>query len=251
MHRSHPFKWWNIIGYAAVIVTNYLAMALPIGGRSTSAVSDMYPTLLTPAGYAFSIWALIYLLLAGFVIYQALPRGQSRESVQDIGVFFILSCLFNITWIFLWQNLYIELALIVMLLLLLSLIKIYRATRVSYPTSGEIWFVRLPFSLYLGWISVATILNVAIALEKNQWSGWGLSDSTWAVIVLCIGAALAILVSFPYRDSIYPLVFVWVYIAIAVEQRDTQSVYLAALILAALILIYSIWLLFARSQDRD
>ncbi|MDY8048017.1 tryptophan-rich sensory protein [Paenibacillus polymyxa] len=251
MSRSHPYKWWNIITFIAVVLVNILASTLPIGGRSTAAVSNMYPTLITPAGYAFSIWSVIYVLLACFVVYQATPTGQSKTSVQSIGIFFILSCLFNIIWIFLWQYVYVELCVIVIILYLLSLSVVYVRTRTPQPTLGEMWFVKLPFSLNLGWVSVATIINIAVALEKNEWSGWGLSDTTWAIIFLLIGTALAIMVSFPYRDSIYPLVFVWAYVAIAVEHPNNENVRLAALILAAIILVYALWLFFARNRDRD
>lgn len=127
----------------------------------------------------------------------------------------------------------------------------YVRTRTPQPTRGEMWFVKLPFSLNLGWVSVATIINIAVALEKNEWSGWGLSDTTWAIIILLIGTILAIMVSFPYRDSIYPLVFVWAYVAIAVEHPNHENVRLAALILAAIILVYALWLFFARNRDRD
>ncbi|WP_348624208.1 tryptophan-rich sensory protein [Paenibacillus peoriae] len=251
MSRSHPHKWWNIIAFIAVVLVNILASTLPIGGRSTAAVSNMYPTLITPAGYAFSIWSVIYVLLACFVVYQATPTGQSKTSVQSIGIFFILSCLFNIIWIFLWQYVYVELCVIVIILYLLSLSVVYVRTRTPQPTLGEMWFVKLPFSLNLGWVSIATIINIAVALEKNEWSGWGLSDTTWAIIILLIGTALAIMVSFPYRDSIYPLVFVWAYVAIAVEHPNNENVRLAALILAAIILVYALWLFFARNRDRD
>ncbi|MHB0862973.1 TspO/MBR family protein [Paenibacillus sp. SEL3] len=251
MSRSHPYKWWNIIVFIAVVFINFLASTLPIGGRSTAAVSNMYPTLITPAGYAFSIWSVIYVLLACFVVYQATPTGQAKTSVQSIGIFFILSCLFNIIWIFLWQYVYVELCVIVIILYLLSLGVVYVRTRTPQPTRGEMWFVKLPFSLNLGWVSVATIINIAVALEKNEWSGWGLSDTTWAIIILLIGTVLAIMVSFPYRDSIYPLVFVWAYVAIAVEHPNHENVRLAALILAAIILVYALWLFFARNRDRD
>ncbi|KAF6631766.1 tryptophan-rich sensory protein [Paenibacillus sp. EKM208P] len=251
MSPSHPYKWWNIIAFIAVILVNILASTLPIGGRSTAAVSNMYPTLITPAGYAFSIWSVIYILFACFVVYQATPTGQAKTSVQSIGIFFILSCLFNIIWIFLWQYVYVELCVIVIILYLLSLGVVYVRTRTPQPTRGEMWFVKLPFSLNLGWVSVATIINIAVALKKNEWSGWGLSDTTWAIIILLIGTVLAIMVSFPYRDSIYPLVFVWAYVAIAVEHPNNENVRLAALILAAIILVYALCLFFARNRDRD
>ncbi|TKH44613.1 hypothetical protein C1I60_09050 [Paenibacillus terrae] len=251
MSRSHPFKWWNILAFIAVIVVNILASTLPIGGRSTAAVSNMYPTLLTPAGYAFSIWSVIYLLLGCFVVYQATSAGQNKTSVQSIGIFFILSCIFNIIWIFLWQYVYVELCVIVIILYLLSLAVVYVRTRTPQPTLGEMWFVKLPFSLNLGWVTVATIINITVALKKNEWSGWGISDTTWAIIILVVGTVLAIMVSFPYRDSIYPLVFVWAYVAIAIEHPSNENVRLAAFILAAIILVYSLWLFFARNRDRD
>ncbi|AJE51204.1 tryptophan-rich sensory protein [Paenibacillus polymyxa] len=251
MSRSYPYKWWNIIAFIAVVLVNILASTLPIGGRSTAAVSNMYPTLITPAGYAFSIWSVIYVLLACFAVYQATSTGQAKTSVQSIGIFFILSCLFNIIWIFLWQYVYVELCVIVIILYLLSLFVVYTRTRTPQPTRGEMWFVKLPFSLNLGWVSVATLINIAVALEKNEWSGWGLSDTIWAIIILLIGAALAILVSFPYRDSIYPLVFVWAYVAIAIEHPNNENVRLAVWILSAIILVYALWLFFARNRDRD
>ncbi|QOH60401.1 tryptophan-rich sensory protein [Paenibacillus polymyxa] len=251
MSRSYPYKWWNIIAFIAVVLVNILASTLPIGGRSTAAVSNMYPTLITPAGYAFSIWSVIYVLLACFAVYQATSTGQAKTSVQSIGIFFILSCLFNIIWIFLWQYVYVELCVIVIILYLLSLFVVYTRTRTPQPTRGEMWFVKLPFSLNLGWVSVATLINIAVALEKNEWSGWGLSDTIWAIIILFIGTVLAILVSFPSRDSIYPLVFVWAYVAIAIEHPHNENVRLAAWILSAIILVYALWLFFARNRDRD
>lgn len=251
MSRSYPYKWWNIIAFIAVVLVNILASTLPIGGRSTAAVSNMYPTLITPAGYAFSIWSVIYVLLACFAVYQATSTGQAKTSVQSIGIFFILSCLFNIIWIFLWQYVYVELCVIVIILYLLSLFVVYTRTRTPQPTRGEMWFVKLPFSLNLGWVSVATLINIAVALEKNEWSGWGLSDTIWAIIILFIGTVLAILVSFPSRDSIYPLVFVWAYVAIAIEHPNNENVRLAAWILSAIILVYALWLFFARNRDRD
>ncbi|MGZ0039469.1 tryptophan-rich sensory protein [Paenibacillus ottowii] len=251
MPRSHPYKWWNIIAFIAVVLVNILASTLPIGGRSTAAVSNMYPTLITPAGYAFSIWSVIYVLLTCFAVYQATSTGQAKASVQSIGIFFILSCLFNIIWIFLWQYVYVELCVIVIILYLLSLIIVYMRTRTPQPTRGEMWFVKLPFSLNLGWVSVATLINIAVALKKNEWSGWGLNETVWAIIILLIGTALAILVSFPYRDSIYPLVFVWAYVAIAIEHPNHEKVRLAAWILSAIILVYALWLFFARNRDRD
>lgn len=249
MSRSNPYKWWNLLLYLGMIAVNVLSVALPLGGNSTGEISDKYHTYITPAGYAFSIWSLIYVLLAGFVIYQFRSGSGSRDSVQGIGIWFVLSCIFNMSWLFLWHYLYIELSVAAMVLLLVALIVIYRRTRsIVDPTAGEKWLVKLPFSIYLGWISVATIVNVSIVLEKNNWDGFGLSDSAWAVIMLCVGTVLAVIVSYPYRDSIFPLVFVWAFIAIATEQKGTDSIYFTGLITAVLLLLYSIWLFVSRRK---
>ncbi|MGN7764670.1 tryptophan-rich sensory protein [Paenibacillus sp. 22594] len=251
MRQNNSYKWWNLLFFLGLLVVNTLAVTLPLGGNSTSEISDRYHTLLTPAGYAFSIWSLIYLLLAGFIIYPFRQGTSSRDSVRPISIWFVLSCIFNMGWLFLWHYLYIELSLAVMVLMLITLIVIYRKTRsITSPTPGEQWLVKLPFSLYLGWISVATIVNVSVVLEKNHWDGFGLSDPTWAVIMLCVGTLLAVIVSFPYRDSIYTLVFVWAFIAIALEHKDTGSVFITGLVAAGLLLLYSIWLLLTPGRSK-
>lgn len=243
MTRNQPYRWWNLLFYLGVITLNALAVLLPLGGNSTKEISDRYYIYLTPAGYAFSIWSVIYALVACFVIYQLTGAAAKRESIRQIGPWFIISCAFNMGWIWLWHHLHIELALGAMLGLLVSLIMLYLvAVRIDNPTLGERLFIRIPFSIYLGWISVATIVNVGIVLEKNGWNGFGLADTTWAVIMLFVGAVLAVAVSLPYRNFWYPLVFVWAYIAIAVEHQEAGNVFVTGLVLAGVLLVYSIGL---------
>lgn len=252
MYRTNPYRWWNVLAFAAVIAVNVLSNALPLGGRTTGEISDRYYIYITPAGYAFGIWFLIYVLLAGFVIYQLRRDTGTRDSVRSIGIWFTLSCIFNMAWLFLWHYLYIEWSVGAMLLLLLSLGIIYRKTRaVYYPTGGETWLLKLPFSIYLGWVCAAFLVNVGIVIHKNAWSPLGLSEFGWSIALLCVGAVLSILISYPYRDSVLPLVFVWAYIAIAVEHRDADKIMLASFILAAVQFIYALWLLLARIRERD
>lgn len=191
----------------------------------------------------FSIWSLIYVLLTGFVIYQFRTYTGSRDSVQTIRFWFVLSCIFNMAWLILWHYLYIELSLTAMVLMLFTLIMIYQNTRrINNPTTGEKWLIKLPFSIYLGWISVATIVNVSIVLQINNWNGFGLNEPTWAVIMLCVGTLLAVIVGYLSRDSIYPLVFTWAFIAIALEHKTTENIYLTGLLTAGLLFLCSIWL---------
>jgi translocator protein len=251
MPKNNLYRFINLLFYLGVIVVNVLAVTLPLGGNSTGEISDKYHTSITPAGYAFSIWGLIYLLLAGFILYQFRAQGDSAKLIRSISIPFIVSCAANMTWLLLWHYLQIELSVAAMVLLLVSLIAIYRKTAgLVSPTPGEGWLVKLPFSIYLGWISVATIVNVSIVLKKNGWDGFGLSETAWAVIMLCVGALLAVLVSFPYRNWAYPLVFVWAYVAIAVEQRDSSRVYMTALVLAGLILVYTVWIAYLKLSGR-
>lgn len=250
MPRSNTYKWFNLLFFIAVIVVNALSQLLPINGKTPKDISDMYYTLITPAGYAFSIWSIIYILLAGFIVYTFRSSTPNSEAVQSISVWFIISCVFNIAWIFLWHYLYTEWSLLAIVGLLISLIFIYRNTRaINRPTSGEHWFVQLPFSIYLGWISIATIINVAVVLTKNNWDGFGISDVRWSLIILGVGAILAVLAVYPYRDGVYPLVFVWAYVAIAVEHRDENVIFLEAIILAVILFIYSIWLLYLNRSE--
>jgi len=102
MRRNNPYKWWNLLFFLGMITVNVLSVTVPLGGRSTGEISDMYHTYLTPAGYAFSIWSLIYILLAGFIIYQFRQHTGSRDSVQAIRFWFVLSCEFNMALLFLW-----------------------------------------------------------------------------------------------------------------------------------------------------
>ncbi|OBR65496.1 hypothetical protein A7K91_10605 [Paenibacillus oryzae] len=244
MTKPNPYRWLNLLFYVGVLAVNALSVALPLGGITTKELSDRYYTLLTPAGYAFSIWSVIYLLLGGFIVYQFGRTAAGSSWSRAIGLPFIISCVGNMAWLLLWHFQQIELSLAAMLLLLVSLIFIYSTVmHILSPTVGERWLVRLPFSIYLGWISVATIVNVSIVLKKNNWSGWGLTEASWAVIMLCVGTLLAVLASYRYRNVWYPLVFVWAYVAIGIEHKETAPVYYSALALAALLLLYCLYLL--------
>lgn len=252
MYRTNRYRWWNVIAFAAVIAVNVLANVLPIGGRTTGEISDRFYTEITPAGYAFSIWSLIYLLLAGFVVYQFRRFTGTRDSVLSIGIWFILSCVFNIAWLLLWHYLIIEWSVLAMLLLLLTLWIIYRRTRrIEYPSAGEVWLVKLPFSIYFGWICAAFLVNIAVIAHNNSWSLFGMSETALGIVLLAIGAAAALLISFRYRDAVLPLVFVWAYTAIANEHKDMDKIMVSAFILAAILFISALWLAISRARERD
>lgn len=234
-------KWSNLVALLVTIAVNGLAERLPFNGMTTGEISAMFPVRITPAPYTFSIWGLIYLLLLIYAVYQLSSRRH--RLVERIGYLFLLSCLFNVGWVLLWHYLYTQvwLSLIAMIGLLLSLIFIFHNIRKeTRPSKSEKWLARLPFNIYLGWISVATIVNVSVVLYDWNWNGFGLSDIAWTVIMLCVGSILAWLVGVPYRTPVYMLVFVWAYVGIAVANQDMNTIFYTALGLAALLALLAI-----------
>ncbi|MDH4123322.1 MAG: tryptophan-rich sensory protein [Thermoplasmata archaeon] len=248
-------KWLNIIAFVCVVIVNSLAGSTElIGGVNTAQISDSNPTLVTPAGYVFSIWGIIYVLLAVFVIYQALPSQKGKEFHKKIGWFFILSSIFNIVWIFLWQYELLSVSLILMLLLLVSLIMIYLRLDIgkSAVPMREKLAVHLPFSVYLGWITIATIANVSVLLVSLNWDGFGISETVWASLIIIVALVLTILVIAMRKDIAYGLVVVWALVGIAAKQSAYQDVVTLALACAVIVLIaLAVFLLLPRLRSKS
>lgn len=208
MKSATPFLLANTFLLALVLVMNYLANALPIAGRTPAEVSDMFPTLFTPAGFTFAIWGIIYLLLIGFAIYQLRFWGKEAPLfLQKIGWLFVLSCAANAGWLLAFHHLQIGLSMLVMLVLLGSLLTIY--LRLETPGKAQRWLVRLPFSVYLGWVSVATIANASILFTHLGWNGEPGGPQVWTVVVLATAVALGLTALFKRNDFAYTLVIVW------------------------------------------
>lgn len=208
-------KILSAITYLAMVVVNFLANGLPINNRSTGEISDSYPNLFAPAGLTFSIWGLIYLLLAGYVIYQFINRSQkTKELFNKINILFITSSLANISWILAWHYDFIGLSVLIMAFLLLLLISIADIIRGQKFTSLEKLFIWAPFSIYFGWITVAAIANVTVFLVSLGWNGFGVADFIWTSIILLVGALIGILRMRHDKNIAYGLVLVWAYFGI-------------------------------------
>ncbi|RJX40210.1 tryptophan-rich sensory protein [Paenibacillus pinisoli] len=237
------YAWLNLIGFLGMIIVNFLANKLPIGGKTTGEISAQHPVLITPAGYAFSIWSIIYMLLFLFVIYGFTKDGRASGRVAAIGVFFFLSCLFNIGWLLLWHHERLTSSVFMMFALLITLGIVYSKINSAKPARhAERWSVRLPFSIYLGWICVASIVNVAVALSAGGWDGWGLPDTTWAIIMLGIATVVALALGFKYKDIACMLVFIWAFIAIGIKQQAYPTVAYTSYALAALLVLVVLFL---------
>ncbi|WP_128895839.1 tryptophan-rich sensory protein [Longirhabdus pacifica] len=248
--RNYIITWFNLVAYLSTLIVNYLANALPLFGKDTRELSDQYPVLITPESYVFSIWSVIYTLLAGFVILTLLPSGRKQiGEVKKISAWFIISSALNITWLFFWHGELVFFSVLTMIALLISIIKLYHLTHQNTKNATRIVkiFTQLPFSLYLGWISVATIVNISTWLYDIEWNGWGISDTGWTITMLIIATALAVLISRKYNDIAVVLVFIWAFIGIAIKQSDYTSIMVVAYVLSGLLFVYSLYLFRKRS----
>ncbi|TRO52648.1 tryptophan-rich sensory protein [Candidatus Bathyarchaeota archaeon] len=225
--NSALLKWSNIVAFIATVIVNGLAGSTTLlGGVNTAKISDANPTLVTPAGYVFSIWGIIYILLAVFVIFQALPSQKEKEYPKKIGWLFVLSSILNIVWLFLWQYQILSISVVLIFLLLITLIAIYLRLNIgkSTVTLREKLAFHLPFSVYLGWITIASIANVAVFLFSENWDGFGISQETWAILIILVALVITLLVLATRRDIAYGLVIVWALTGIAVNQSGNQSI---------------------------
>jgi len=230
----------NLLGFIGTVVVNALATILPINNITTGELSDLYPNLFVPAGLTFAIWGLIYVLLGIFVIYPLIPSvrrdAQKVDFVQRIGPLFFISCLANIGWIFAWHYKIVPLSLVLMLILLGCLLIIYLRLNIgkSEATRAGRYFVHLPFSVYLGWITIATIANVTALLVDVNWNTWGLGEQFWAVAVIIVGIAITLSMLFTRRDIYYSLVVDWALLGILLKRlavtTPAQSVVIVTIV---------------------
>jgi hypothetical protein len=225
-----------VLALVATIAINGLANALPLNNLTTGEISDRFQVYFVPAGYVFSIWGVIYLTLAAYAVYQALPAQSENPRLNSIVEPFALSCVANVAWLFLWHYERFPLTLAAMLALLFLLIVIYLRLGIgrSQVSPAEKWLVHIPFSIYLGWVTVATIANVTTVLNYLGWDGWG-APQVWAVVMLIAGAIIASAVGFTRGDAAYMLVIVWAFVGIAIKHAETSLVSVAAWVMAAVV----------------
>ncbi len=195
------------LAFAITLLVNALANILPINGLNTGEVSNLYPSLFTPAGITFSIWSVLYLLQIGFVIFSWTTRD---ERVSKLLPAFIFICILNASWILLWHYLHPGFSVVVMLMMLSSLIYIFlQIQRAAFTTRKEYILVVLPFTLYFAWICVATIANVSAWLVSISWKGFGITSEIWTVVMIIVATLLAIYISFRFQSFAFVLVVIW------------------------------------------
>lgn len=223
--KSTVLKIMVAVSFVAMVIVNYLAQMLPINGVTPGQVSDSMPNLFAPAGLTFSIWGLIYLSLAAFSVYQF---GFKKEYMQPalldkVRAVFVISSLANIAWIFSWHYGNIVLSVFLMLALLLSLIFIHMTLDKARLSKTDKVFYRLPFSLYFGWITVATVANITALLVRAGWDRFGWSEQAWAIIILLVAMAIGTATMVIRKDIAYGLVLVWAYTGILIKHISPST----------------------------
>ncbi|QQS41554.1 MAG: tryptophan-rich sensory protein [Acidobacteriota bacterium] len=230
----------SVAAFVSVLIFNYLAATGILNNTDTGAVSDRYPTQITPAGYAFSIWSLIYLGLLLFVVYQALPSNRLKEPLNSIRLPFIVNCAANCAWLTAWHYDLMALSVALMLTILVTLALI--SIRVSdSETPSLVLLVRTPFNLYFGWITVATIANTTIFLVSTGFEPKSAFGSYAGAALILAATAIGVLIRFRLNAFAYAMAIAWGITAIAVKQSGNTPVVVAAAVGVVVLLFVALW----------
>jgi len=213
-NKNLLIKLMVLISYIFMIGVNALANVLPINKLTTGEISDSLPNLFAPTGLTFSIWGVIYLLLGAYTVYQLFSKKINSKLSNQINILFITSSFVNSAWIFAWHYKIIWLTVLLMLVLLTSLIKIANILNKEKLNSREKLLYKVPFGIYFGWITVATIANITGFLVNIGWNGFGLSETFWMILVLLIGFVITTWRMHKDSNLAYGLVPIWAYYGI-------------------------------------
>ncbi len=209
-------QWLLLLALLVMFAVNALATMLPLNGITTQEASARYPNLFVPAPYVFSIWGIIYLLIIAYVLYALglfRKKGDTPNEglLKKINIDFIVTCVLNAAWLIAWHYGLLILSLGIIVLYLLTLISIQFMLTKEPLSKRETLFLRLPFSVYFGWLTVATIANATALFVAYGFGGLGVSESGWTIIILAVGAIIAIITALRFRNAAYLAVFLWAY----------------------------------------
>ena len=211
MTRDIVRQFINIVALVFVLMMNGISEAIPLNGQTSAEISNRLPIFFVPANYVFSIWGVIYTLLIVFIVYQALPSQRENPYLRKIGYWFALTCVANGTWLVLFHYNLFALSMVAMIILLAALIIIYTRIGVGRGkvSNATRWCIHIPFSTYLGWITVATVANAAYVLYDAKWDGFGISGEVWAAIMLVVATIITLTIIVTRRDVAYTAVLLW------------------------------------------
>lgn len=240
----------NALSVLIALTVNILASALPLNGQNTGEISDRFQVYFVPAGYVFAIWGVIYIGWIAFVLYQFRTAQKDSPRMRRLGYLFALSGIFNALWLVCWHYNAFGWSVLVMLILLSLLIASYLKLDVGRGAvpPAEKWSVDVPFSIYLGWITVATVANVTDLLYLVNWNGFGIAPQVWAVIMLVVAGFIGLLMTLYRKDSGYVFVLVWSFVGIAVKQSAVPLVANSAWVASALMLVLALFSIVQRRR---
>ncbi|HKG53293.1 MAG TPA: tryptophan-rich sensory protein [Anaerolineales bacterium] len=238
MSKDTIRQYTNFFSVILALTVNILASTLPLNGQNTGEISDRFQVYFVPAGYVFAIWGIIYLGWIAFTIFQLRSSQKENRRLRRLGYLFAISNIANAAWLFCWHYNQFGLSVLIMLTLLGLLIASYLRLDVNRTsvTRTEYWSVDVLFSVYLGWITVATVANVSDWLYLVEWNGFGIPAQVWAVIMLAVASLLGLTMTLTRLDSAYVSVLVWAFIGIAVKQARAPMIAFSAGVAASLLL---------------
>lgn len=236
----------NGLAFGSTVFINYLSNTGLINNTTIGEISDDVNSLFTPAGYAFSIWGLIYLLLLGFAIYQGrslFVKVENDDFVLKTGYWFILSCIFNSAWVFAWIYGYTGISCILIFGLLISLLKIVLKNNMQLEkiSKSKLIFLNFPFVIYSGWVTVASIANVSSFLTKIGWNGFGISEEVWTIVLISIATIVNLLVTLKRNMRAFAFVGAWALIAIGVANSTNSFIKIDAFVAAGILIVSSFY----------
>jgi len=236
-------RWAVLFFYVATILMNYISQAMPFNGQTNGEVSDKYSTLITPADYAFSIWGLIFLALGAYAFFQTFSRRADKKIYDQLGLWLIVALVSTSLWLPVFQYEMIAFSVLMMLVILGALIQTsIMITKDRSMGSREKAWIRIPFGLYLGWISVATLVNISVLAKYGGWYLLGISEINWLLIMITVAFVLAVIVTRATGNLLISLVFVWAFVAISVRHYGDNTILQFALGAAIVLLIIGLGL---------
>lgn len=242
----------NTIGFAAVLVVNYLANSLPLNGKNTGELSDLYPNLFVPAGLTFAIWGVIYTWLLALVVCQIAALFSDRlmtrvePLVQKTGWLFAVICVYNVLWLFAWHWQQLLASLLIMIYMLKSLVDLSEKTGSGRFKANmlEKWLVHAPFGIYQGWITIALIANITATLVAFHWNGFGVPEHIWTIAVIGAGVAVAAYMLWRQHNIFHGLAVAWALFGIWLKRSgagDAPEISGVALAGMGIVLVLSAW----------
>jgi hypothetical protein len=245
--RTDPDLVRQVTILAAIIgsiVINTISNFFPPDGVDMATLSDRLFTSvqILPANYAFAIWAPIYLGLVALGIYQVQPAQRHNPILQRGGYLLVFACISQCAWIYLFLARLFPLSVVAMLGILVPLIVLYQRLEIGqkHVSPTEQWFIQIPISIYLGWITVAIVVNASLALYSINWDGWGIAPTIWAVIMMLVSGAITTQVIIKHYDTAYLLVIIWALIAIGIRHLDTPLITVTAAVTAIFLILFNL-----------